>query len=64
MPVWTCLGATLALNYYRHKKHQSTLCSAARKTIPPEAFLTGWAALTAWLVPHYLKPFKNGEMHA
>lgn len=53
MPVWICLTFTLVLNYVRHRKGKSTLCSAGRKVIPPEAFIGLWTALSVWLVPHY-----------
>lgn len=65
MPVWICLTFTLALNYVRHRKDKSTLCSAGRKVIPAGAFLFGWAALSAWLIPHYCNrekfPTKGGS---
>lgn len=52
-PVWAMLSATLGLNYYRHRKGKSTLCSGGRKILSPTEFIAGWAVLTGWLIPHF-----------
>lgn len=57
MPALLLLVGALGLNYYRHRRGCSTICSTCRRRIGPRAFLLGWAVLTAWLVPHYCLPF-------
>lgn len=57
MPALLLLASALGLNYHRHRRGLSTICSTCRKRVGPRAFLVGWAALTAWIAPHYLRPF-------
>jgi hypothetical protein len=57
MPALFLLASALGLNYARHRRGRSTICSTCRRFIGPRTFLTGWAALTAWLAPHYCRPF-------
>jgi hypothetical protein len=38
---------------------RSTICSTCRKRLGPRLFTVGWAALTAWFIPHYCRPFKD-----
>lgn len=52
----TVLCAALAWNYTRHKRNQSTICSVTRRWLPWPLFVAGWALLTAWLLPHWLRP--------
>lgn len=58
MIVWTALLSTLGLNYVRHRRGRSTLCSVTRRHVPvqtPEGRLVvvvAWGALTGWLIPH------------
>lgn len=56
MPVWVCMIGTLVLNYVRHRTGRSTLCSSARTRVGPRAFVLGWVTLSAWLLPHYVRP--------
>ena len=61
MPVWLALAGTMGLNYARHRKGKSTLCSSARAPLQVHrvegriAFVAGWAALTGWLIPHFCR---------
>jgi hypothetical protein len=55
MPVWLALSGTLGLNYWRHRKGRSTLCSSARPVISAEKFIFGWGVLTGWIIPHFCK---------
>ena len=57
MPPLVLLGATLGLNYARHRRGLSTICSSSRRYVGPSLFLAGWAGLTAYMVPHYCRPF-------
>lgn len=56
MPALLLLIASLVVNYVRHRLGKSTICSTCRKRVGPIPFTLGWAALTAWLWPHYCKP--------
>lgn len=58
MPCLIGLVASLFANYLRHRAGKSTICSTCRKRIGPRMFLAGWAALTAWFLPHYMNPAK------
>jgi hypothetical protein len=55
---WAALLGTLGLNYARHRRGRSTLCSVTRRHVPvhePEGRLVvvaAWAVLTGWLLPH------------
>lgn len=51
---WLC--AALVRNYHRHTRDESTICTVTRKYLPWPAFVLGWLALTAWLLPHWLRP--------
>jgi hypothetical protein len=57
MPALLLLASALGLNYARHRRGLSTICSTCRKRIGPRTFLIGWTALTAWIAPHYCLPF-------
>jgi hypothetical protein len=58
MIVWGALMGTLGLNYARHRRGRSTLCSVTRRHVPvqrPEgrlAVVVAWGVLTGWLIPH------------
>ncbi|GAB7007806.1 hypothetical protein JCM18899A_52820 [Nocardioides sp. AN3] len=55
---WCALIATLSLNYARHRRGKSTLCSVTRRHVPvqtPEgraAVILAWSVLSGWLIPH------------
>lgn len=51
------LGVTLGWNWCRHKRDLSTMCSFTRAHVPWWAIVLGWSALTAWLIPHLIRPF-------
>lgn len=54
------LGGTLAANIVGHRTGWwLTLCTNTRRYCPPGAFLAFWAALTAFLVPHYIRGFRD-----
>ncbi|HET7689161.1 MAG TPA: hypothetical protein VFK41_02185 [Nocardioidaceae bacterium] len=61
MPVWLALTGTMGLNYARHRLGKSTLCSSARAPFHVDrregqvVFLASWAALSGWLLPHFLR---------
>lgn len=57
----TLLGASLGWNYVRHRRGRSTMCSVSRTQVGPVPFVLGWAALTTWLIPHYVRPFLTRE---
>jgi len=57
MPALLLLASALGLNYARHRRGLSTICSTSRRIVGPRLFLIGWAALTAWIAPHYCRPF-------
>lgn len=59
MPPLLLMIASLVTNYIRHRTGKSTICSTCRKRLGPKAFVLGWAALTAWFLPHYCRPFKR-----
>lgn len=61
MPPLLGLVASLVLNYIRHRRGATTICSTTRRAIGPKLFVMGWATLTAWLLPHYINPFKGKE---
>lgn len=50
-PAGLLLGL-LAYNYRRHLLGRHTICSTTRRLVPWPAVLIGWAALTAWILPH------------
>lgn len=52
----TALCGALVWNYSRHKRDLSTICVVTRKYVPWPLFVAGWLALTAWLLPHWLRP--------
>jgi hypothetical protein len=58
---WAALLGTLGLNVWQHLHGRPTLCSTARRHLPRPAFLAAWAALSGWLVPHYLRGFRPLE---
>lgn len=59
------LVGVLAWNYHRGTHNKSTICSASRTEVGPITFILGWATLTSWFLPHYVRPFlgaeKNGD---
>lgn len=57
MPALLLLASALGLNYHRHRRGRSTICSTCRKHIGPRTFIVGWLALSTWLLPHYVRPF-------
>ena len=57
MPALLLLLGALGLNYGRHRRGLSTICSTCRRYVGPRLFLALWAALTAWIAPHYCRPF-------
>jgi hypothetical protein len=57
----TWLSAALGWNYIRSRLGWSTVCSTSRENVGPVAFTLGWAALTAWFIPHYVRPFFKGN---
>lgn len=59
MPALLTLVAALVINVLRHKTGRSTICSTTRKRVRPRLFCLGWAALSAWLIPHYCRPFRS-----
>jgi hypothetical protein len=64
MPALLLLASALGLNYHRHRVGKSTICSTSRQYVGPGAFLMGWAALTAWIAPHYIRPFARAALAA
>jgi hypothetical protein len=64
MPPLLLLASALGLNYHRHRTGRSTICSTCRKRIGPAAFLACWAGLTAWIAPHYIRPFARAALAA
>ena len=61
MPGLVLLIAGLVTNFIRHRMGRTTICSTSRKVIGPRVFVLGWAALTAWFIPHYCLPFKQAH---
>lgn len=57
MPAVLMLAGSLGLNYILHKLGRPTICSTGRRFIGPWLFLAGWGGLTAWIAPHYCRPF-------
>lgn len=57
MPALLLLASALGLNFARHRRGLSTICSTCRERIGPRTFLIGWSLLTAWIAPHYCRPF-------
>jgi hypothetical protein len=57
MVAWGSLAAALGIDYWQHKRHKPTLCSTARRFLPPLAFVVSWGVLTGWLVDHYIDGF-------
>jgi hypothetical protein len=57
MPALVLLASALGLNYARHRRGLSTICSTCRKRVGPRAFLALWLGLSGWLIPHYLRGF-------
>jgi hypothetical protein len=64
MPALLLLASALGLNYARHLRGLSTICSTCRCYIGPRMFLALWAGLTAWLTPHYLRGFARAAVAA
>jgi hypothetical protein len=62
MSAWSALLGTLGLNYWQHKHGKPTLCSSARRWLPRSILIAGWAALTAWLIPHVLRGYPKKEL--
>jgi hypothetical protein len=62
----TMLAAALSWNWYRSQRDRSTICSLTRHHVGPVPFILGWAALTAWFIPHYVRPFTKtkAKQHA
>lgn len=58
MLAWGALLAALGVDWLQHKRHKPTLCSTARKYVPPLLFVAAWGVLTQWLVRHYVDGFK------
>lgn len=58
MLAWGSLAAALGIDYIQHKRNRPTLCSTARKFVPPLLFVVSWGALTGWLVEHYIDGFR------
>ena len=58
---WAALLGTLGLNIWQHKHGRPTLCSVGRRYVPARLFVAAWAALTAWLLPHYARPLRRRE---
>lgn len=58
MNPWPLLLGLLAYNYRRHVIGRDTLCSTARRHLPFAALLIGWAALTAWIIPHLRRGYR------
>lgn len=57
MPALLLLAGALGLNYHRHREGRSTICSTCRRHIGPRLFVAAWLTLTAWILPHYVRPF-------
>lgn len=57
MPALLLLASALGLNYARHRTGRSTICSTCRRVVGPRLFFAFWAGLSAWLIPHYTRPF-------
>jgi hypothetical protein len=64
MPALLLLASALGLNYARHKCGRSTICSTCRRYVGPRMFLALWLGLSAWLIPHYRKPFARAAIAA
>lgn len=59
MPALMLLAGALGLNYARHRRGLSTICSTCRRYVGPRLFFALWAGLSAWLLPHYARPFSR-----
>lgn len=57
MPALLLLASALGLNYHRHRRGLSTICSTCRKRIGPRLMTGIWLGVTAWFLPHYARPF-------
>lgn len=70
MPVWAALVGTLGLNYLRHRRGRSTLCSVTRAHLRVHraegtaVVIVGWTALTCWLLPHLVLPARRAAAAA
>jgi hypothetical protein len=62
MPALVLLASALGLNYARHRRGLSTICSTCRRYVGPRLFLVLWVALTGWLAPHYLRGFARAAV--
>lgn len=56
MPALLLLIASLVLNYLRHRRGKSTICSTTRPLVPAPLFVLGMAWFNAWFIPHWLMP--------
>lgn len=57
MPALLLLASALGLNYARHKRGLSTICSTLRPHISPWQMVGLWFGLTSWFLPHWIRPF-------
>lgn len=55
----TLLGVALGWNYARHRRGLSTMCSCSRHVVGPVLFACLWGVLTGWLIPHYVRGFRD-----
>lgn len=63
MNPWAALLGVLAYNYRCHRRGRPTICATTRRYLPRWAFLTGWAALTGYMVPHVLRGYVRDRPH-
>lgn len=64
MPPLALLTAALGWNYARHRHGRSTMCSYTRDRVPVALGVLAWLGLTAWFLPHWMKPNKPPGMKA
>lgn len=57
----TLLVAAVGLNYARHKRGKSTICSTTRKAVPTPVAAVGMTWFLAWFLPHWWGPKLRGE---
>ena len=56
MPALLLLATALGLNYARHRRGLSTICSTLRPHLTPWRAVVLWAAVSAWFLPHLIRP--------
>jgi len=64
MPALLLLASALGLNYHRHRRGLSTICSTSRKHIGPRLMVAIVLGFVAWFLPHYCRPFVRAARRA